>query len=294
MSKRSSKTIATITLFVLAIIWGLGYIGVTDALNKGWSALPIVFLRCTVAVIIILPFTIKKSYRDKGLFKGGILIGLSAFGGYTFQTYGQSMTTIGATSFITSLYIIVVPLILRIFFRKREGWIIYLSSAIAIIGCLLLNIKLPISFDTSNILGNVLVFIGTIFFALQIISIAKFTQKYDVLQLTVIELFTMSFLALIGMSIIGDFSFHTEGLFSVIWVGVLSSGLCSVLQMWGEKHLHASVSGIIMSLEAVFGLIFAMIFFDEYLNWIQIIGCTLILIPVILCQIPIKDKKYLK
>lgn len=294
MKKKNVKMIALIALLILSIIWGFAYIGVTDALNNGWHPFSIVFLRGIVAAIAIFPFTIKKSYKDKGLFLAGLIIGVASFGGFTFQTLGQSMTTIGATSFITSLYLIFIPIILRVIFKKKEGWIIYLSCVIAIVGFFLLNLKLPLSFDTSNMLGNVFVFLGMLFFAIQIIAIAKFTQKYDVLQLTFIELVVMSFIALIAMSVSNDFSFHKEGLFSVIWVGLLSSGLCSVLQMWGEKHLHASVSGIIMSLEAVFALIFAMIFYDEYLNWIQIVGCILIFIPVILCQIPIKHKEEYK
>ena len=294
MEKKNLKMIASVVLFIMAIIWGLGYIGVSSALNSGWGPFPIILVRSLIGAIVVFPFTIKKSYKDLRLFKRGLLVGIAAFGGYAFQTYGQRLTTIGATSFLTSLYIIIVPLILRIIFKKREGWIVYLSSAIAIVGCLLLNIKLPLSFDTSNLLGNILVLIGTIFFALQIIFIAKYTQDTDVMQLTFIELMVISFLALVAMSIAGDFSITKEGLFSVVWVGVLSSGLCSVFQMWGEKHLHASVSGIIMSLESVFGAIFALIFFKEYLNWVQALGCVLIFIPVVLCQIPIKSKKYLK
>lgn len=291
MEKKKLTTIATIVLFIMAIIWGLAFIGVSDALNNGWGTFPIVFLRSIIGALVVFPFTIKKSYRNKDLFKKGIIIGASAFGGYTLQTYGQSMTTVGATAFITSLYIILVPLILRVVLRKKEGWIIYLASFIAVIGCLLLNLKLPLSFDKENLLGNGLVLLGALCFAIQIITIAKYTQEHDVLQLTFIELVTMAFLALIAMSIINDFSFKVEGLFSVVWVGLLSSGLCSVSQMWGEKHLHASVSGIIMSLESVFGAIFALIFFDEHLTLIQAIGCTLILIPVLMCQIPIKPKE---
>ena len=291
MEKKKLTTIATLVLFIMTIIWGLAFIGVSDALNNGWGTFPIVFLRSIIGALVVFPFTIKKSYRNKDLFKKGINIGVSAFGGYTLQTYGQSMTTVGATAFITSLYIILVPLILRILFRKRESWVIYLASFIAVIGCLLLNLKLPLSFDKENLLGNGLVLLGALCFAIQIITIAKYTQEHDVLQLTFIELVTMAFLALIAMSIINDFSFKVEGLFSVVWVGLLSSGLCSVSQMWGEKHLHASVSGIIMSLESVFGAIFALIFFDEHLTLIQAIGCTLILIPVLMCQIPIKPKE---
>ena len=284
------QTFSVILLIILSIIWGLGYIGVTDALNNSWGAFPILFLRTLIGAIIVFPFTIKKSYKSKRLFRKGLLIGVVSFLAYAFQTYGQSMTTVSATAFITSLYVIFIPLILRVVIRKKESSIIYLSSAIAIIGCVLLNLKLPLSFDTDNILGNVLVFIGMIFFAVQIILIGKYSNELDITQLTFIELVTISFMSLVSMSIIGDFSFHKEGLFNVIQVGVFSSGLCGLLQMYGQRNLSDSVSGIIMSLESLFGAIFAILFFKEYLSWIQWIGCALILIPVILCELYVKKE----
>lgn len=149
----------------------------------------------------------------------------------------------------------------------------------------------PLSFDAHNLLGNALVLISAIFFAAQILVIAKYSRKYDTLQLTVIELVSMAFLSLLAMSIIGDFRFEKGGLVSVLWVGLLSSGLCSVFQMWGEKHVPETISGIIMGLESLFGAIFALIFFKESLTWIQVVGCVFIFVPVILCQIPFKCNK---
>ena len=282
------QTFSVILLIVLSIIWGLGYIGVTDALNNSWGAFPILFLRTLIGAIVVFPFTIKKSYKSKKLFRVGLLIGVVSFFAYAFQTFGQSMTTVSATAFITSLYVIFVPIILRIIIKKKENWVIYLSCAIAIIGCILLNLKLPLSFDTDNILGNILVFVGMIFFAMQIILIGKYSNELDVTQLTFIELVTICFMSLVGMSIIGDFSFHKEGLFNVIQVGVFSSGLCGLFQMYGQRNLSDTVSGIIMSLESLFGAVFAVLFFKEYLSWIQWVGCALILLPVILCEVYVK------
>ena len=289
---KNKKTISTIALIIMALIWGLSYVGVSDALNNGWGPFPIIFIRSIIAAIVIVPFTIKKDWKNKKIYFHGMLLGLASFLGYAFQTYGQNMTSIGETSFITSLYVVLIPIILRIVIKRKEPWFIFVSCGIAVLGCFLLNIKIPFSFDKEHLLGNGIVLAGALFFAFQIMLIGKFTHEGDdPLQLSVVNLVTMGFLALIMLSVIGDFSFHVKGLPSVIWVGLLSSGLCTVFQMVGEKHLPTTISGIIMSLESVFGAVFAFLLLHETLTWIQVVGCILIIIPVIIVQLPHKRKE---
>ena len=289
---KRKQTLSTIALSIMALIWGLSYVGVTDALNNGWGPFPIIFIRSLIAAIVILPFTIKKNWKDKKMYTHGLLLGISSFLGYAFQTYGQSMTSIGETSFITSLYVVLIPIILRIVIKRREPWFIFVSCGIAVLGCFLLNVKIPFSFDKEHLVGNLIVLAGALFFALQIMLIGKYTKEGDdPLQLSVVNLMVMAFLSLIVLSIIGDFNFHAKGLPSVIWVGLLSSGLCTVFQMYGERNLPTTVSGIIMSLESVFGAIFAFLIFHESMTWIQVLGCVLIIIPVIIVQLPHKRKE---
>ena len=289
---KRKQTLSTIALSIMALIWGLSYVGVTDALNNGWGPFPIIFIRSLLAAIVILPFTIKKDWKNKKIYTHGLLLGISSFLGYAFQTYGQSMTSIGETSFITSLYVVLIPIILRIVIKRREPWFIFVSCGIAVIGCFLLNVKIPFSFDKEHLVGNLIVLAGALFFALQIMLIGKYTKEGDdPLQLSVVNLMVMAFLSLIVLSIIGDFSFHTKGLLSVVWVGLLSSGLCTVFQMYGERNLPTTVSGIIMSLESVFGAVFAFLIFHESMTWIQVVGCILIIIPVIIVQLPHKRKE---
>ncbi len=289
---KRKQTLSTIALSIMALIWGLSYVGVTDALNNGWGPFPIIFIRSLIAAIVILPFTVKKDWKDKKIYTHGLLLGISSFLGYAFQTYGQRLTSIGETSFITSLYVVLIPIILRIVIKRREPWFIFVSCGIAVLGCFLLNVKIPFSFDKEHLVGNLIVLAGALFFALQIMLIGKYTKEGDdPLQLSVVNLIVMAFLSLIVLSIIGDFNFHVKGLPSVIWVGLLSSGLCTVFQMYGERNLPTTVSGIIMSLESVFGAIFAFIIFHESMTWIQVVGCVLIIIPVIIVQLPHKRKE---
>lgn len=275
----------------MAIIWGLSYLGVQNAINNGWGPFSILFVRTFTAAIILVWFTIKKSYKNKKLFLYGALCGLFGFLGLIIQTYGQMQTTISATSFITSLYIIFVPLFVTIIHKKRESTIVYACCIISVIGCLLLNLEWPLSFNKDNLLGNILVLISAVFFAIQIMMIGKATKEFDVMQLTVVELFSMAFMSLLMMSIVNDFTIESNGLLGVILVGILSSGLCSYLQMFGQKELPESVSGIIMGLESVFGALSAIIVYHETMSLLEAIGCVLIFIPIILIHLQFKQNK---
>jgi len=286
MTVRKDKYVgASISLFIMAIIWGMAYIGVQDAIDSGWGTFAILFVRCLLAGIIVMCFTFRKNYNDKGLFKGGIICGITGFLGLGLSMFGQQYTTISSTAFITSLYIIFVPVLNRLIFKQKESVVVFICCAISIIGCLLLNFEWPLALSKVNLLGNMIELAGALFFAIQIIYISKYSKKYDVLQLTTIELYTMAFLALVAVSLLDQANtVSVNGLFSVIWVGILSSGLCSVFQMYGQKYLPSALAGILMGLESLFGLLFAILIYHEHLGVTQIVGSALILIAVILCQ----------
>lgn len=283
------KTSAVIALFVMSMIWGLAYIGVQDGLNNSWGAFTILFTRSGIAMIVLFSicFITKRKFNSRRLFLGAFLCAISYFIAMILQTFGQARTTVSNTSFITSLYIVMVPILTSILLKKREKPLVWICVGISIIGCFLLNIKFPLSFDKENLLGNALVLISAFFFALQIFFIDKFNKDSDPLSLTAVEMMFATLFSLLFMGLTNDFSFHTGGLVSIILVGLLSSSLCNFFQMYGQKYVEPSISGIIMGLESVFGCIFAVLFFKETMNFIQIIGAFLIVLPALLTQIPL-------
>ena len=284
----NKKTSATIALFIMSIIWGLSYIGVQEGLNNGWGPFAILFVRSGVAMIILfsITFILKKKYNSRKLFIGAFLCSLSYFAAMALQIYGQRLTTVSNTSFITSIYIIMTPVLSTIILKRKEKWIIWVSAIISIIGCFLLNTEIPFSINKDNLLGNLLVLLSAFFFALQIVLIDIFNKDSDPLQLTAVEMLFTTLFCLIAMSIVDDFSFHKAGLVPVILVGVFSSALCNFFQVYGQKYVCPSTSGIIMGLESVFGCLSAVIIYQESMTYIQIIGAILIVLPAIIIHLP--------
>ncbi len=275
----------------MSMIWGLAYIGVQDGLNNSWGTFTILFTRSGIAMVVLFTicFITKRKFNSRKLFFGAFLCAVSYFIAMTLQTFGQARTTVSNTSFITSLYIVMVPILTSILSKTKEKPLVWICVIISIIGCFLLNINFPISFDKENLLGNAIVLLSAFFFALQIFFIDKFNKDSDPLSLTAVEMMYTTLFSLLFMGLTNDFSFHTGGLISIIFVGLFSSSLCNFFQMYGQKYVEPSVSGIIMGLESVFGCIFAVIFFKESMNFIQIIGACLIFLPAILINIPSKS-----
>lgn len=277
MKEKNVKLVASFSLVLLAAIWGFSYVGTEIAINKGWGSFATLFVRALSAGIVILLATLKKSYNNKGLIKSGIILGVLTFFAYGSVLLGQRYTTISSTSFLASLYIVFIPIINMIFLKKKESFIVIICCVVAVIGCLFINLELPFTFNKENLLGNLLVILSALFYAIQMIFISKYAKEYDILQLTTINLFTMALLGLIAMSILDEFkTMKVDGLFDVLWVGLISTGFGSVLQVFGQKKLSTTFSGILLGLESLFGLAFAVFVNNEILNVFQIIGSILI------------------
>jgi len=289
MNKDQTK--ASLILFITAIIWGLGYVGVELSLINGWSPFPILFIRTLVGGLALLPIAIRRKKPTKKQVLGAALCGLCGFLGLAFQSFGQMITTVSNTAFITSLYIVFTPVCAQFISKKHESIKVYLCCILSVIGCFLLNMNYPFTFDTDHFLGNILAFIGAIMFALQIVFITKFTQGTDTIVLTTVELFSQSLYSFILMFVTFNFECSLKGLPWVVLTGVLASGLCSFFQMYGNKRLPESLSGLIQGTEAIFGTIFAIMFFNERLDLIKWIGCLLMLLGAVFGQLILYKKE---
>ena len=194
----NKKTIATIGLCMIAIIWGTAFIAVDDALINGWETFPILMVRGLLGGLIALPFAIRKQFwKHKETIKNGLIMGFVFFLAYTAQTFGQQISNVVNSAFLTALYVVFAPLILRLIYKKKQDKRVYYGSLVAIIGVLFLTV-LDSSGGVSFNFGDVLLIFCAFFFALQIVYASK-CKGCDPLSITFIQLTTMGVLSLIMM-----------------------------------------------------------------------------------------------
>ena len=211
-------------------------------------------------------------------------MGVSLFLGTFLQQAALQYTNIANAAFFTVFYVPFVPIILFLIYKEKVHWSIWPSIALCIVGVYLLT-------DFSNteiMLGDALVILCSIFWALHIIYAGKFMQKFN------IPIFYAALQAAFVFSLSIFFAFIFEEvilskilleLSSILYAGALSGGIAFTLQMYAQKNIEEAPAAIIYSLEGVFAAIAGWIILDQFLKFNNIIGCLLILLAVILSQI---------
>ena len=226
--------------------------------------------------------------RKKDTVIGGICCGVFLTLGTSFQQMGIVYTTAGKTGFITALYIIFVPVIGWIFLRKKISWLVGAGVALATVGMYFLSIKDELLLTK----GDTLVFMCAIFYALHILCCDYFVKKTDVLRLALYQFATCA--VLVGLF---AFIFETptiekivDAAVPILFTGVLSAAVGYTLQMIAQKYTDPTVASLIMSLEAVFGVLAGWLILREIMSPREIIGCVIVFIAIILVQVPLPEK----
>jgi len=224
----------------------------------------------------------KPQFKNKDLIIGGLLCGGTLFLGASFQQWGIVYTTAGKAGFITTLYIVLVPL-LGIFTGKKTDLPTWAGIALAIAGLYLLCIKEGMSMQK----GDVIVLIGTIFWALQIIVVDAYADKVEALKLSLVQFITAGILSAIAAVIFGNPDIHAivDCAGPILYTAIMVVGVAYTLQIIGQRYTNPTVAAIILSMESVFAAISGAVFLNEIMSPREIIGCVLMFTAVIITQV---------
>jgi len=235
--------------------------------------------------------------KKRAIVLGGIICGFVLFVGSNLQQIAMVTTPASKAAFITTLYIVLVPLI-GIAFRQRTRWNTWVSVLIAVGGLYLLCISE--SFEIAS--GDVLLLICAIFWALHILFVGRFVPgltQAEVLRLCIVQFLTTGILSLLCAPLFDSFFVSVPLTLSVVievlpelsYAGILSSGVAFTLQAIGQKYAPPAPAAVIMSTESVFGLLGGMVLLHEILVGREILGCILMFAAVILAQLTFRKKR---
>jgi drug/metabolite transporter (DMT)-like permease len=268
----SKQITATILLILAALIWGTAFV----AQSTGMEFIgPLTFtnIRFLIGAILIAPL----AYRERGLLfnvedlkKNRLYIiifltGCSLLLGSYLQQYALLYTKIGNAAFLTILYVPFVPIISRIFLRKKIHWSIWFAVSICLVGSYYLTVEN--NFEAQ--FADILVVICAVFFAIHCILIDEFFEIVDAPFTLAATQFFICFL--ISLPLIFIFENPTlsgiyKELFEVLYVGVMSTGIAYTLQIIGQRYVKPSTAAITFSLEGVFGALSAWIILSQFLT----------------------------
>jgi len=217
-----------------------------------------------------------------GLVWGGVIAGAVLFVGATLQQMGLVYTTAGKAGFITSLYIVLVP-IMGIALKQKAGLGIWLGATLALIGLYLLSITASFTLEY----GDLLVFIGAFFWAAHVLVIGWLAPKYDPLKLSIIQFFVCGLLsmstALLYETIIwANVMLAME---AILYAAIMSTGIAYTLQVVAQQEAKPSHAAIILSGEAMFAVLAGWLILGEILTTRGMIGCALIMFGMLVSQL---------
>ncbi len=272
--------------FVLAtIIWGWGFIFQKFAASAGMSSVAVTLGRgvlATVVLSVIFFKTIKREYK-KGQWKVGAVLGFLLAGGNMLQSYGIEFTTPGKSAFITSSYVIWVPVLYWILTRKKMYVSVGVACVLSLIGIGILSLDFSEGFSMNY--GDVITLISSMFFAMQIVVIGKYAKHMHPIVMAVLQCaFSGLFSAILFLGNGESFTvfLSTDAAIAVGYLGVISTGIGFTVQVIGQRYVSSAKAGVLLSCESLFGAIFSVIVGYDVLSFRILLGGAIVFIAVIL------------
>ncbi len=273
---------ADITLFIIAVIWGSAFVAQRVAGQLG-SVYLFNGVRYILAGLVVLPFVGRDSISSyereqfKWMFAAGFLLFIAA----AFQQAGMQYTTAGNAGFITSLYVVLVPVVLFFGWREKPHWLSIVAVGMAGAGAYLLSTGGQ--FEVQR--GDALELVGALFWAMHVALLGKFASRFEPMSFSAGQLLVCGILNLVLGVFVEQPIFTWSLAGAAVYTAVMSLGLCYTLQVWAQRHTPPADAALILSLESVFAVLAGWLLLNELLTGIQILGCVIIFLAVGLSQL---------
>lgn len=301
MKGQVNKTRNSLLLLITATIWGLAF---TAQSVGGKEAGPFAFngIRSILGGIVLIPYIIMRDKKEENLRKpvtkeekktllaGGILCGIMLCIAGNFQQIGLLYTSVGKAGFLTSLYILMVPVI-GIFLGRKCPAKIWGCIVVSVFGFYMLCMAGNDDFTIG--IGDGLVVLCALFFSFHILVIDYYSPKVDGVRMSCIQFFVCGIITCILMLIFEkpDVDTLLAVKYPMLYAGVLSCGLAYTLQIVGQKGINPAVASLIMSLESVISAIGGYFILGQSLTREEMTGCILVFASVLAAQLPSMRKK---
>ncbi|WP_461811097.1 DMT family transporter [Faecalimonas sp.] len=280
---KKNSMFGKLALLFVAVAWGSSMVvikGSTDTLPAG----TLLACRFTVAGVLLALANIKKLKQiDKDYIKSGIFIGVCLFMAYFTQTIGVMLEMPGKSHFLSSAYCVFVPFLGWLILKEKPKIYHIIAAAMCAIGIILVSVAGNFSISY----GDSISIISSVFWASQIIAIAKWGKDKDPALITMLQFIVCAVLAwgfTLTMENPGAIEWNMSAVGGVLYLGIVCSGICFLLQTIAQKTENPTSVSIILSFENIFGLVFGAVFFNEQFTIRSILGFVLIFVAILVAE----------
>lgn len=283
-NKKLSPIAADLILFIVALIWGSGFVVTKNTLDS-MSPLYITFLRFGIAAILaLIIFRKHMKNTSKSDIKAGFFMGSILSIAFAFQTIGLQFTTVGKQAFLTGTNVVIVPFIYWLIYKRKPVSNNLIAAVLTFIGIGMLT--LDFKNDIYMNLGDTYTLICAVFFAIHIAITGFFSKDKNPFVINTLQLIFSAVFFFIAAVIVDGFTlnFTKDGLLGVCYLGVMSTMVCFTLQTFAQKYTSSTHAAIILSLESVFGSVLGVLLLNEIFTPIMVVGCLIIFTGIITAE----------
>jgi len=283
-------------LFVTTFIWGTAFL----AQKIGGESLGPIAMTCFRSVLggffLLAVIGCRRIARRQSLFSvrrsvfAGVICGVPLFFAIVAQQIGIAYTTPGISAFLTTNYVLFVPILAAILTRKRPSRIVMTGAVVALVGTYLICVS---GEGVGVGRGELWTLLCAALFSVQMIAIDRLVRRADPLVLSASQLFTCAVLGLVCFAMPSEVKrlaalpasdAFASAVWSLLYVGILSSGVAYTLQTFGQAKTPAGIAAIICSMESVFGALAGYFCRGDVLSPMQFTGCALVFLAAVLTQ----------
>jgi drug/metabolite transporter (DMT)-like permease len=286
---------AHILLILVTLVWGATFAEIKDVLDRGltsamlFNAVRMAFAAFALGLLFL--FRGKLRGMTPATVRDGIIAGAFLWAGYEFQTQGLIYTTPSKSAFLTGVSVVLVPIFLVLFWRKKTNHWTLIGIAAAFVGLFLLTVPAEVGnalgdFASVN-RGDLLTLGCAISFGFQIIFLGHATRRHPFEQIAFLQTVVAATLMFLSVPVIehAHMAFTPRLITAVAVTGLLGTAAAFTVQAWAQQFMAATNTALIFALEPVFAWITSFIVYGERLGWRAGIGAALILAGILTSEL---------
>ena len=300
---KNKRMLGNAMLLLTALIWGTAFVSQRVGME---SIEPITFnaARMALAAVAVGTLAVFLSRREKSVFPsqteerrdrnrntviGGVCCGIFLTAASIMQQMGLVYTTAGKAGFITAMYMLLVPLIRFVFFRKKSTWLVWSAVALGVAGMYFLCVT--DGFHLTR--GDTLVCLCAVFFSGHILCCDYYVQRGDPVGISAIQFAVATILSAIVAFLTETPSWEKllPSAIPILYCGIVSGGVGYTLQIMAQKYTDPTVASLLMSMESVFAALAGAALLGERMRPRELLGCAILFAAIILVQLPAPKRR---
>ena len=298
---KNEKMLGNILLLLTAMIWGTAFVfqrvGMESIEPATFTASRMSLAALATGLVSLLlgrrGSAAARTARDfKSAVPGGICCGLFLGAASLFQQFGIVTTTAGKAGFLTALYILLVPVLNWLLFKKRSSLHVWVAIAIGLVGMYLLCV----TEDLRLTRGDALVCVCAVLFSGHILCCDYFSRRADPVQLSAVQFITVALISGVIALLVEEPSWDKikAAALPIAYCGLVSGGVGYTLQMVAQRMTDPTVASLLMSLESVFAALAGALLLHERMSARELLGSVILFAAIILVQLPAPGRRKVK